>query len=56
MSGSQVPKEQEKYLENLSSYMRIRTNMTEEQAWSFALRCWQFKDKEEFKRRVFGDE
>lgn len=38
MSGEMMQAENEKYIENISNYMLVHTNMTEEQAWSFAFR------------------
>ena len=43
------------YIESLCDYMMRNTNLSYDGAWAFAFRCWQMKDKEEFKSLVFGD-
>lgn len=54
--GECMPKEQLNYLLDLQNYMLEWTNMNKVEAWSFALRCWKFRNKEEFIRLVRGEE
>ena len=39
--GDCMPKAQQQYIENIQKDCLERTNMTKEEAWSFAFRCWQ---------------
>lgn len=39
--GDVMPKEQYEYIEKIQRDCLERTNMTEEEAWNFAFRCWQ---------------
>lgn len=39
--GDQMSKEQQEYIEKIQKDCLERTNMTEEEAWNFAFRCWQ---------------
>lgn len=39
--GEQMPEAQYKYIKSIQDYCLDATNMTEEEAWSFAFRCWQ---------------
>lgn len=41
MSGSCMPKEQYEYIKSIQDDCLKSTNMTEQEAWSFAFRCWQ---------------
>ena len=41
MRGERMPEELETYLNAIQKFALNRTNMTEEEAWSFAFRCWQ---------------
>lgn len=47
--------EQLNYIESLCDYMMRNTNLSYDGAWAFAFRCWQMKNKEEFKSLLFGD-
>ena len=49
-----MPKEQAEYIHNLQSYMLEAPNMTKDEAWSFAFRCWQFNNDEKFLKLVRG--
>lgn len=39
--GEQMPKEQYEYIKNIQDDCLERTNMTNDEAWHFAFRCWQ---------------
>ena len=39
--GDCMPKAQQEYIENIQKDCLERTNMTIEEAYSFAFRCWQ---------------
>lgn len=39
--GDCMPKEQADYIYNVQQYCLDATNMTEEEAYNFAFRCWQ---------------
>ena len=41
MSGEQMPKDQSDYINKLKDYCKDATNMTDEEAYNFAFRCWQ---------------
>lgn len=41
MSGEMMPKEQQEYIEKIQNHCLEATNMTENEAWHFAFRCWQ---------------
>lgn len=41
MSGDMMPKEQQNYIEKIQKHCLEETNMTENEAYDFAFRCWQ---------------
>lgn len=48
MSGECMPKELNKHIKAMQDYLLDVTNMTEEDAWNFAFRCWQLCDSSKF--------
>lgn len=56
MSGCQIPKEQFEYMGKIQDDMLDRTNMTEQEAWNFAFRCWQcgYVNKKEIESQQGG--
>ena len=43
-----MPKELNKHIKAMQDYLLDVTNMTEEDAWNFAFRCWQLCDSSKF--------
>lgn len=43
-----MPKEQYEHIKAMQDYLLDVTNMTEEDAWNFAFRCWQLCDSSKF--------
>ena len=41
MSGDQMPKDQQEYIDSIQKYALEATNMKENEAYDFAFRCWQ---------------
>lgn len=50
--GECMPKEQYEYIKSIQDFMLDATNMKENEAWSFAFRCWQIG----FKRGMTANE
>ena len=47
MDNDCMPKEQFEHIKIIQKYMLESTNMTEDEAWDFAFRCWQCGFKRE---------
>lgn len=56
--GDCIPKEQQEYIEAIKKDCLGRTNMTEQEAWTFGFRCWQlgYAKKPEVKMGNITDE
>ena len=56
--GDMMPKEQADYINDIQQYCLDATNMTEQEAYNFAFRCWQLgfvKKKHLVKKNLRGD-
>ncbi len=43
-SGDMMPREQYDFIKDIHDYMLEASNMTENEAWDFGFRVWQFRD------------
>lgn len=46
-----MPKEQQAFIETIQLDCLEHTNMTNEEAWNFAFRCWQLGYKKKYKTK-----
>lgn len=55
--GDVMPKEQADYIHNVKLYCLNATNMTEQEAYTFAFRCWQlgFVKKKHIVKEIFEE-
>lgn len=42
--GDMMPREQYDFIKDIHDYMLEASNMTENEAWDFGFRVWQFRD------------
>ena len=55
--GDMMPKEQADYINDIQQYCLDATNMTEQEAYNFAFRCWQlgFVKKKHLVKKIFEE-
>ena len=53
MSGDMMPKDQQEYIDRIQKHCLESTNMTENEAYEFAFRCWQLDYDKKPKKKEF---